>query len=60
MENKAYSKNFNKGFVMELLNLAEIAADAEVDTIDFTLTEKYGIRMDVSITFSYTSIGGEE
>ena len=59
MENKICSKKFNKGFVMELLNLAEIAADAEGDTIDFTLVEKYGIRMDVSITFSYTSIGEE-
>ena len=53
---KTISSNLNKGFVMELLRLAEMVVDADGDTIDFTLAEKDGIRMDVSITFSYTKI----
>ena len=51
-----YSKKFNKGFILNLLELAEIAVDAEGDTIDFILAERDGIRMNVSISFSYTSI----
>lgn len=53
---KSCSKEFSKRFVIELLELAEIAAGAEGDTIDFTLIERDGIRMDVSISFSYTRI----
>lgn len=61
MKNDKYrSKEFSKGFVLELLELAEIAAGAEGDTIDFTLIERAGIRMNVSISFSYTPIDEEE
>lgn len=60
MGNDKYSKEFNKGFLLEILELAEIAADADGDTIDFTLAKRDGIRMDVSISFSYTKIDEEE
>jgi hypothetical protein len=54
------SKELNKGFILNLLELAEIAADADGDTIDFTLAERDGIRMNVSISFSYISIDKED
>ena len=57
---KTISSSLNRGFVMELLRLAEMAVDVDGDTIDFTLIEKDGIRMDVSISFSYTKIYEEE
>lgn len=59
MGNDNYSKEFNKGFLLEILQLAEIAANADSDTIDFKLAERDGIRMDVSISFIYTKIDEE-
>lgn len=57
MENNKYiKKKVNKDFLLEMLQLAEIAAGADGDTIEFTLTERDGIRMDVSISFSYSVI----
>ena len=61
MENaKYFTSSFNRGFIAELLRLAEVAIDADGDTIDFTLAKKDGIRMDVSISFSYTKIDEED
>lgn len=60
MEDIYHSKEFNKGFILNLLEPAEIAADSDGDTIDFILAERDGIRMNVSISFSYTSIDEEE
>lgn len=53
------SKNISSGFITALLQLAEMAVDADGDTVEFTLAERDGIRMDVSISFSYTRIDEE-
>ena len=53
------SKNMSRGFITELLRLADMAVDAECDTVEFTLAERDGIRMDVSISFSFTKIDEE-
>ena len=52
----------SRKFITELLRLAEIAVDADGDTIEFTLAERDGIRCDVSISFSFTKIdvGGSD
>lgn len=49
----------SRGFITELLRLAEMAVDADGDTVEFTLAERDGIRMDVEISFSYTRIDEE-
>ena len=54
------SKEVSKGFMSDLLDLAERALDVDCDTIDFTLVEKDGIRLDVTISFNYKSIDKEE
>ena len=48
MSNTYNSMEFNKGFVANLLDLAERVAKAD------------GIRMDVTISFSYTRVDKEE
>ena len=54
------SKEVSKGFMSDLLDLAERALDVDCDTIDFTLVETDGIRLDVTISFNYKSIDKEE
>lgn len=54
------STEFDKDFLLNLLDLAQMVSDLDSDTIHFTLAEVDGIRMDVSISFSYTSINKEE
>ena len=54
------SKNMSRIFMTELLRLAEMAVDADGDTVEFTLAERDGIRMDVEISFSFTKIDDEE
>ena len=54
------SKNISSRFIADLLRLAEMALDADGDTVEFTLAERDGIRMDVSISFSYTKIDDED
>lgn len=54
------STEFDKDFLLNLIDLAQMVSDLDSDTIHFTLAEVAGIRMDVSISFSYTSIDKEE
>lgn len=54
------SSNISRGFITDLLRLADMAVDAEGDTVEFTLAERDGIRMDVSISFSFSKIEDEE
>lgn len=54
------SSNISRGFIRDLLRLADMAVEAEGDTVEFTLAERDGIRMDVSISFSFTKIDDEE
>ena len=60
MSKRCMSKEFNADFILNLLDLAEMANNAEGDTIEFTIYEMDGIRMDASISFSYTEIDKEE
>lgn len=52
--------NISRGFITDLLRLADMAVDADGDTVEFTLAERDGIRMDVEISFSFTKIDDEE
>ena len=53
------SSNISRGFITDLLRLADMAVDANGDTVEFTLAERDGIRMDVEISFSFTKIDEE-
>ena len=60
MRNKLCKIKLDSSFLSTLVDLAEIAVDGDGDTIDFILTEKDGIRMGVSISFSFTNINKED